>query len=61
MLAAIVETARTLARGANAPSTLYQPAFRAGDLAVIADVLRRNDNKFELVEVKATMLPPIVS
>src|ERR1039458_1401589 len=51
--AAIAETARMLAKGTNASSTLYQPAFRAGDLAVIADVLRRHGNEFELVEVKA--------
>jgi hypothetical protein len=51
---AIAETARMLAKGVDAPSTLYQPAFRAGDLAVIADVLRRSGNEFELVEVKAT-------
>ena|SRR6266513_3446619 len=54
MLAAITETARVLAQGTDAPSTLYQPAFRAGDLAVIADVLRRIGNEFELIEVKAT-------
>lgn len=54
MPAAIAETARMLAKGTDAPSTLYQPAFRAGDLAVIADVLRRRANEFELVEVKAT-------
>jgi hypothetical protein len=54
MPAAIAETARVLADGPDAPSTLYQPAFVAGDLAVIADVLRRNGNEFDLVEVKAT-------
>jgi len=54
MPAAIAETVRVLAKGTDAPSTLYQPAFRAGDLAVIADVLRRHGNEFELVEVKAT-------
>src|SRR6266513_512903 len=54
MPAAITETARMLAKGTDAPFMLYQPAFRAGDLAVIADVLRRNGNEFELVEVKAT-------
>jgi hypothetical protein len=54
MPAAIAETARILAKGPDAPSTLYQPAFRAGDFAVIADVLRRKGNEFELVEVKAT-------
>ena len=54
MSAAITETARVLAQGTDGPSTLYQPAFRAGDLAVIADVLRRTGNGFELVEVKAT-------
>jgi len=54
MSAAIAETARMLAKGPDAPSTLYQPAFLAGDLAVIADELRRNGNEFDLVEVKAT-------
>jgi hypothetical protein len=54
MLSAIAETQRVLAKGSNAPSLLYQPAFQAGDLAVIADVLRRQDDAFELVEVKAT-------
>jgi hypothetical protein len=43
-----------LAKGKQAPSTLYQPAFRVGDLAVIVDVLRRSGAHFELVEVKGT-------
>jgi len=54
MPAAIAETKRVLAKGAGAPTMLYQPAFRAGDLAVIADVLRRSGAAFELVEVKAS-------
>ena len=54
MPAAIAETKRVLENGAGAPATLYQPAFRAGDLAVIADVLRRSGAAFDLVEVKAS-------
>ena len=54
MPAAIAETRRVLAKGKQAPSTLYQPAFRVGDLAVIVDVLRRSGAHFELVEVKGT-------
>jgi hypothetical protein len=54
MPAAIAETAKILAKGAKAPSTLYQPAFRAGDLAIIADVIRRHGAKFELIEIKAS-------
>jgi hypothetical protein len=52
--AAIAETKRVLAKGHRAAALLYQPAFRAGDLAVIADVLRRSGAQFELVEMKAT-------
>jgi hypothetical protein len=52
--AAIAETARLLGKGKSAPSTLYQAAFRVGDLAVITDVLRRRGSQFELVEVKAS-------
>src|SRR5882757_159434 len=52
--AAIAETKRILGRTTNAASTLYQPAFKAGDLAVIVDVLRRRGAKFDLIEVKAT-------
>ncbi|HLN48978.1 MAG TPA: DUF2779 domain-containing protein [Steroidobacteraceae bacterium] len=54
MPAAIAATSKLLAKGADAPATLYQPAFRARDLAIIADVLRRRGDTFELVEVKAT-------
>jgi hypothetical protein len=54
MLSAIAETQSVLAKGSNAPSPLYQPAFQAAGLTVIADVLRRRDDSFELVEVKAT-------
>ena len=54
MPAAIAATTKLLRKGPKAPSILYQPAFRAGDLAVIADVLRRNGREFDLIEVKAT-------
>ncbi|MGP0054546.1 MAG: DUF2779 domain-containing protein [Steroidobacteraceae bacterium] len=54
MPAAIAATSKLLAKGADAPETFYQPAFRARDLAVIADVLRRRGGTFELVEVKAS-------
>lgn len=54
MPAAITETMRVLALGAAAPTLMYQAAFRAGDLAFIADVLRRTDDGYELMEVKAT-------
>ena len=58
MPAAIAETAR-LMRSA-APPVLYQPAFRAGDLAVIADVLRRSATRATLVEVKSsTSVKPV--
>jgi hypothetical protein len=52
MPSAIAETTRVMNAG-GAP-VLYQPAFRHGDLAVIADVLRRGRKPFELVEVKAS-------
>ncbi len=54
MPAAIAATSKLLAKGADVPAMIYQPAFRARDLAIIADVLRRRDDTFELVEVKAT-------
>jgi hypothetical protein len=54
MPAAIAETRRVFAKGKQAPSTIYQPAFRVGDLAVIVDVLRRCGAHFELVEVKGS-------
>lgn len=54
MPSAIAETKRVLAKASRVPPLLYQPAFRAGDLAVIADVLRRQGAAFELIEVKAT-------
>jgi hypothetical protein len=50
---AIAETKRVLAQGSRAANLLYQAAFRAGGLAVIADILRRRGAEFELVEVKA--------
>jgi Domain of unknown function(DUF2779) len=52
MPAAIAETARV--RAAANPAVLYQPAFRAGDFAVIADVLRRSGQHATLVEVKSS-------
>lgn len=52
MPAAIAETTRLLRNGA--PPVLYQPAFRAGELAVIADVLRITGTHATLVEVKAS-------
>jgi Domain of unknown function(DUF2779) len=52
MPAAIAETAR-LMRTAE-PEVLYQPAFRAGNLAVIADVLRRSAHRATLIEVKSS-------
>lgn len=54
MPAAIAATKRVMAKGGGAWFTLYQPAFRAGNLAVIADVLRRAGAHFELVEIKAS-------
>lgn len=54
MPAAIEETKRVLSSRTTAPSVLYQPAFRAGDLAVIADILRRSGSTFDLIEVKAS-------
>jgi hypothetical protein len=53
MPSAIAETKRVLAKGSRGSAVLYQPAFRAGRLAVIADVLRRAGAQFELIEVKA--------
>ena len=52
MPAAIAETTRVMRSGA--PSVLYQPAFRAGDWAVIADVLRVQKGQATLVEVKSS-------
>ena len=52
MPAAIAETRRIMQAG-GAP-VIYQPAFRNGKLAVIADILRRRGARTELVEVKAS-------
>jgi hypothetical protein len=52
MPAMIAETRRLLRNGAS--PVLYQPAFRAGDLAVIADVLRISGTHATLIEVKAS-------
>lgn len=49
---AIAKTA-TLMNSATA-ATLHQPAFRAGDLAVIADVVRPVGKTFQLIEVKSS-------
>lgn len=54
MPAAIAETKKVLGNARSAPAVLHQPAFRAGDLAVIADVLQRSGAAFDLVEVKAS-------
>jgi hypothetical protein len=55
--AAIAETRGLLQRGA--PPMLYQPAFRAGNRAVIADVLQTRGAGATLIEVKsATSLKP---
>jgi hypothetical protein len=51
--AAIAQSKRVLAQS-RAGASLYQAAFRAGDLAIIADVLRRQGAEFELIEVKAS-------
>lgn len=57
MPAAITETTRLMA--ASTPSVLHQPAFRVRDLAVIADMLRHENGRFTLVEVKSsTSLKP---
>lgn len=52
MPAAIAETARILREGN--PPVLYQPAFRAGEFAVIADVLRLSGHHATLIEVKSS-------
>jgi len=52
MPGAIAETARLLREGV--PEVIYQPAFRAGDLAVIADVLRSRRSSVTLIEVKSS-------
>jgi Domain of unknown function(DUF2779) len=52
MPAAIAETSRVLREGK--PAVLYQPAFRAGDYAVIADVLRLSGHHATLIEVKSS-------
>jgi len=52
MPAAIAETARLIRAGA--PPVLYQPAFRAGALAVMADVLETQGSSVTLTEVKSS-------
>jgi Domain of unknown function(DUF2779) len=54
MPAAIEETSKIMGQAGGAPAVMYQPAFRAGNLAFIADVLRYVDDAYELIEVKAT-------
>ena len=54
MPAAIAATEALLTGALPAPDLIYQPAFKAGDLAVIVDVLRRAESGFDLIEVKAT-------
>jgi hypothetical protein len=57
MPAAIAETSRLLRERSlrdGASTVLYQAAFRAGNLAVIADVLRIDGNQATLVEVKGS-------
>ena len=54
MPAAIAATKRLLQAGGPPPPILYQPAFLAGDLAVIADVLRWRGEAFDLIEVKSS-------
>lgn len=57
MPAAIAETRRALESGP--PPVLYQPAFRAGNLAAIADVLHTRGGSATLIEVKsATGIKP---
>jgi hypothetical protein len=53
MPASIEQTSKVMAQVDDVPTVMYQPAFRAGDLAFIADVLRRVEDGFELIEVKA--------
>ena len=52
--AAIAQTKKLLGMTKNVPATWYQPAFRAANLAVIVDILRRSGSVFELIEVKAS-------
>jgi hypothetical protein len=52
MPSAIAATTRLMRAGA--PPVVYQPAFRSGDLAVIADVLRHRGGSRTLVEVKSS-------
>ena len=52
MPAMIAETTAVLRSGKH--EVLYQPAFRAGDLAIIADILRKRGSAFQLVEVKSS-------
>ncbi|MGH8262483.1 MAG: DUF2779 domain-containing protein [Steroidobacterales bacterium] len=52
MPAMIAETTALLRSGKH--EVLYQPAFRAGNLAIIADILRKRGTAFQLVEVKSS-------
>src|SRR5260221_7316464 len=49
---AIAATTRLIRSGA--PPVMYQPAFRAGDLAVIADVVETHGYSVTLTEVKSS-------
>jgi hypothetical protein len=52
MAAAVRQTRDILSQGA--PPVLYQGAFQEGLFEVVVDVLRRKDNAFDLIEVKAS-------
>lgn len=52
MPAAIAATSRLIQSGT--PPVMYQPAFRAGDLAVIADVVETRGHGVTLTEVKSS-------
>ena len=52
MPAAIAETTRLINSGA--PSIMYQPAYRVGDWAVIADVVETREHGVTLTEVKSS-------
>ena len=52
LAAAVDETSRLFAAGI--PERTYQPAFRAGDFAAIADIVEARHGSVTLTEVKAT-------
>ena len=53
-LESAIEETRDLLNRKLPPTLIHQPAFRAADQVVVADVLRCRNDGFELVEVKAT-------